>query len=208
MQMKRKNNCPSFCHCVRLIPAILTPIQFLVLLHALSYVLADILKAFCFWDTSLAVYPQDALCTVNTDQKPQNSFWNCMQRLPKCKHVALPSILGDKLSLHSKRVESPRRGDWIYYNCAINMKKLYYPTKRKALIELGHSSSPEQQVCCTSYTSISTQVTAFLLTYTVLMRFKTIQNILLRIKAEFLDWDIFVISQYYFSERLGLDNSF
>lgn len=40
------------------------------------------------------------------------------------------------------------------------------------------------------------------------MRFKTTQYILLRIKAEFLDQDVFVISQYYFSERLGLDNSF
>lgn len=64
-------------HKLRLISTVLTLIQFLVLLCALLYVLADILKAFCFWDTSLVVCPQDALCTVNTDQKLQNDLKNC-----------------------------------------------------------------------------------------------------------------------------------
>lgn len=47
-KLKRKMCCPKFYHWLRPIPAILTPKQFLVLLHALLYVLADILKAFCF----------------------------------------------------------------------------------------------------------------------------------------------------------------
>lgn len=47
-ETEKESNCPKFSHWLRLTPAILTPAQFLVLLHALLYVLADTLKAFCF----------------------------------------------------------------------------------------------------------------------------------------------------------------
>lgn len=127
-ETEKENNCPKFCPWLRQISAILTPTQFLVLLHALSYVLADIRKAFCFWDTSLVVYPQDALCTVNIDQKPQNSFCNCMQVFQKCKHTILAHPSYNTFQTKSP-LQKSRRGNWFCYSCANYMKKLHYPLR-------------------------------------------------------------------------------
>lgn len=127
-ETEKENNCPKFWHWWRPIPAILTPIQFLVPLHALLYVLADILKAFCFWDTSPVVYPQDALCTVNTDQKPQRGFSDCMQILQKCKHIIssfyLSYIFQTKSPLHNP-------GQAISFVTAVLATIKSYPTPFK-----------------------------------------------------------------------------